>query len=115
MGRCAGGFRCPFSVINRLREGGDRTDRKHRFVSITDMDDFADDTGRVQVYHSDDPDSPHPIQSLATGFQNHYCSQQLPDGGLDSHRFEDLFSSVETVWPEALDARRLSPAVSFSI
>lgn len=108
----------PFSVINPAREGGARTNRKHHFVSITYMDGFADDTGRVQVYHSDAPESPHPVQPLATGFQNHYYSQPLPDGGVESHRFEDLFNSIETVWPEtvrALEARRLSPAVSFNV
>ena len=108
----------PFSAINPVREGGNRTNRKHHFVSVTYMDGFADKTGRIQVYRSDDPGNPHATQPSATGYQNHYYSQPLPDGNVESHRFEDLFNSIETVWAEtvrALEARRLAPAISFNV
>lgn len=108
----------PFSMNNPLRRGGDRTNRKHHFVSVTYMDGFADETGRVQVYRSEDPQNPHPTQPTATGYQKQYYSQPLPDGGVEHHRFEDLFNTIETAWPatvRALGERRLSPAISFNI
>ncbi len=108
----------PFSMKNPVREGGDRTNRKHHFVSITYMDGFTDETGRVQVYRSEDPQNPHATQPRATGYQKQYYSQPLPEGGIEHHRFEDLFNTIETVWPEtvrALEARRLSQAISFNV
>ena len=58
------------------------------------------------------------MQPSAIGYENYYYSQPLPDGGQENHRFEDLWRSIETVWPEtvrALEARRLSPAISFNV
>lgn len=108
----------PFSMSNPVREGRDRTNRKHHFVSITYMHGFADDTGRVQVYRSEDPQNPHATQPIATGYQNQYYSQPLPEGGVEHHRFEDLFNTIETAWPatvRVLEARRLSPAISLNV
>ncbi len=40
----------PFSTINPKRAGGARVNRKHHFVSVTYMDGFTDERGRIQVY-----------------------------------------------------------------
>ncbi|RUV98083.1 DUF4238 domain-containing protein [Mesorhizobium sp. M1A.F.Ca.IN.022.07.1.1] len=108
----------PFSIFNPVRSGAGRTNRKHHFISVTYMEGFADDRGRVQVYRAEAPEAPLPKQPRATGYENYYYSQKLPGGGQENHRFEDLWNPIETVWPEtvrALQARRLSPALSFNV
>lgn len=58
------------------------------------------------------------MQPSAIGYENYYYSQKLPEGGQENHRYEDLWNTIETVWPEtvrALQARRLSPAISFNV
>ncbi|MFD1986248.1 DUF4238 domain-containing protein [Mesorhizobium newzealandense] len=109
----------PFSMLNP--SGGDinRTNRRHHFISAVYMDGFADDSGRVQVYLCEAPGNPLPPMSpRAIGFERDYYSQKLPGGDQDNHRFEDLWNTIETVWPEtvrALAARRLSTAISFNV
>jgi Protein of unknown function (DUF4238) len=108
----------PFSMLNP--EGGDtnRNNRRHHFISAVYMDGFADGLGRVQVYRCEAPDDPHPMNPRAIGFERDYYSQKLPEGGQENHRFEDLWNTIETVWPEtvrALAARRLSLAISFNV
>ena len=108
----------PFSVINPIRGNTGRTNRKHHFISVVYMEGFTDERGRVVVYRSENPESPHSMRPSAIGYENHYYSQKLPGGGQENHRFEDLWNSIETVWPEtvrALHARRLSPAISFNV
>ncbi|RWX57775.1 DUF4238 domain-containing protein, partial [Mesorhizobium sp. M2A.F.Ca.ET.039.01.1.1] len=108
----------PFSIFNPVRSGAGRKNRKHHFISVTYMEGFADDRGRVQVYRAEAPEAPLPKQPRATGYENYYYSQKLPGGGQENHRFEDLWNPIETVWPEtvrALQARRLSPALSFNV
>ncbi len=58
------------------------------------------------------------MQPRATAYEKDYYSQKLPDGGQETHRFEDLWNGIETVWPEtvrALESRRLSAAISFNV
>ncbi len=58
------------------------------------------------------------MRPTAIGYENYYYSQELPGGGKENHRFEDLWNSIETVWPEtvhALTERRISPAISFNV
>lgn len=108
----------PFSAINPVRSDTGRTNRKHHFISVVYMEGFTDARGRVQVYRSENAETPQPTQPLAVGYENYYYSQKLPEGGQENHRFEDLWNSVETVWPEtvrALQARRLSPAISYNV
>nr|WMC98311.1 DUF4238 domain-containing protein [Aminobacter aminovorans] len=108
----------PFSILNPVRSNANRNNRRHHFISAVYMDGFADDRGRVQVYRCEAPEDPHPMNPRAIGFERDYYSQKLPEGGQENHRFEDLWSTIETVWPEtvqALEARRLSPAISFNV
>jgi hypothetical protein len=108
----------PFSTLNPVHEGKDRKNRKHHFVPITYMEGFADGVGRVLIYRSEDPGNPQATQPIATGYQNHYYSQPLPGGGVEGHRFEDLFGTVEKVWTEtvrALETGRLSRTTSLNV
>jgi len=108
----------PFSILNPVGGDSNRNNRRHHFVSAVYMDGFADERGRVQVYRCEAPEDPHPMNPRAIGFERDYYSQKLPEGGQENHRFEDLWNTIETVWPEtvkALTARRLSLAISFNI
>lgn len=108
----------PFSILNPERGDTNRNNRRHHFISAVYMDGFADERGRVQVYRCEAPEDPHPMNPRAIGFERDYYSQKLPEGGQENHRFEDLWNTIETVWPEtvqALAARRLSPAISFNV
>lgn len=108
----------PFSILNPIRSDAARLNRKHHFVSVVYMQGFTDARGRIQVYRAESPETPHPMQPSAIGYENYYYSQRLPEGGQENHRFEDLWNTIETVWPEtvrALQARRLSPAISFNV
>lgn len=107
----------PFSVINPIHSATRRTNRKHHFISVVYMQGFTDTRGRVQFYRLEEPATPRAMQPAAIGYENYYYSQPLPEGGQENHRFEDLWNSIETVWPEtvrALQARRLSPTISFN-
>lgn len=108
----------PFTRNDPVRDGVDRSNRKHHFVSITYMKGFADERGRVQVYRAEEPDKPHPTQPSATGFEHQYYSQPLPEGGHEHHRFEDLWGCIEDEWPQTVQAlrdKRLSPAISINV
>ncbi len=108
----------PFSVLNPKGSDANRNNRRHHFVSAVYMDGFSDERGRVQVYRCEAPEDPHPMSPRAIGFERDYYSQKLPEGGQENYRFEDLWNTIETVWPEtvkALAARRLSPAISFNV
>lgn len=108
----------PFSVLNPVGGDTNRNNRRHHFISAVYMDGFAAEDGRVQVYLCEAPENPLPMKPRAIGFERDYYSQKLPEGGQENHRFEDLWNTIETVWPEtvrALAVRRLSPAISFNV
>ncbi|OJU31272.1 MAG: hypothetical protein BGN99_17405 [Alphaproteobacteria bacterium 65-37] len=108
----------PFSMLNPEGSDTNRNNRRHHFISAVYMDGFADERGRVQVYRCEAPEDPHSMNPRAIGFERDYYSQKLPEGGQENHRFEDLWNTIETVWPEtirALAARRLSLAISFNV
>lgn len=108
----------PSSTLNPKGTDTNRNNRRHHFISAVYMDGFTDEQGRVQVYRYEAPEDPHPTTPRAIGFERDYYSQKLPEGGQENHRFEDLWNTIETVWPEtvkALAARQLSPAISFNV
>lgn len=108
----------PFSMLNPSLGDTNRNNRRHHFISAVYMDGFAADDGRVQVYLCETPGDPLPMKPRAIGFKRDYYSQKLPEGGQENHRFEDLWNTIETVWPETLRAladRRLSSAISFNV
>lgn len=106
----------PFTKVASGASNRRRLNKKHHYISVTYMEGFAD-AGRVWAYRLDAPASPLRIRPEGIGYENHYYSQKLADGGRDNHRFEDLWGLIETVWPatlQALKARRVSSAVSFN-
>lgn len=108
----------PFSTLNPSHGDVNRNNHRHHFISAVYMNGFADDRGRVQVYRCEAPEDPHPMKPRAIGFERDYYSQRLSEGDQENHRFEDLWNTIETVWPEtvqALAARRLTPAISFNV
>ncbi len=108
----------PFSMINPIRGDTERTNRRHHFVSVSYMKEFANAAGRIQAYRYEAPEDPHPTTPRAVAFERDYYSQTLPEGRREHHRFEDLWNCIETVWPKtvtALAARRLSPAISLNV
>jgi len=107
----------PFNQLAVVRSKTNRSNRRHHFLSVTYMNGFCNVEGRLWVYRHDKPEAPHLSQPSAIGYQNHYYSQKLPDGGIENVLYEDLWGLIETVWPEtlrAIRARRLSPAISFN-
>lgn len=108
----------PFSTINPVRGSKNRKNKKHHFVPITYMQGFTERQGRIWIYRPSNPSEPHFVAPASIGFQNYYYSQMLPDGGRENHRLEDLWNSVESVWPQTvlkIKSRRISPTVSFNI
>jgi hypothetical protein len=76
--------------------------KRHHYVPCTYLRPFCDAGGRLYVYRKDSPDVPLHQSPDSSAFRNHYYSQPLPDGGVDSNTLEDFFSGVETTWPEIL-------------
>ncbi|MDB5577516.1 MAG: hypothetical protein JWR80_2692 [Bradyrhizobium sp.] len=108
----------PFSMINPVRGEIERNNRRHHYVSKVYMEGFTNARGRIQVYRQESPETPHAVQPAAIGYEKDYYSQPLPGGGQENHRFEDLWNTIESVWPEtirALRSRRLSPAISLNV
>ena len=108
----------PFSALNPIGSQENRNNQRHHFISVAYMNGFTDERGKVYVYRSEVPGDPRASSPRSVGFERYYYSQKLPEGGQENHRFEDLWSTVETVWPEtvrALADRRLSPAISFNV
>jgi len=74
--------------------------KRHHFVPKAYLKAFCDKTGRVLVYRKDKPDKPLHVVPDATQFQGYYYSQPTPDGGVDNNTLENLFSKLESVWPQ---------------
>lgn len=108
----------PFSHLNPIKSAVGRTNRRHHFVSVVYMDGFTNDGGRINAYLQKKPGDPQALRPQSIGYERDYFSQKLPDGGQENHRFEDLWGVTETVWPatvRALEAGRMSPAISFNV
>jgi len=108
----------PFTQLNPFKGKLGRGNKAHHFISVVYMDGFTDARGRVHVYRSEKPDDPHPSQPKSIGYENYYYSQKLLDGTQDNHQLEDLWNTIETVWPatvRALESRQLSHAISLNV
>ena len=108
----------PFSMINPVRSDSGRNNKKHHYVSVSYMDGFTDERGRLWAYRPENPATPHSVQPSSVGYEKYYYSQKLPEGGQENHRFEDLWNSIESVWKETVRAakdKRLSSAISFNL
>ncbi|KEO90548.1 hypothetical protein EH31_10700 [Erythrobacter longus] len=88
--------------------------KRHHFVSVTYLESWVDEMGKLQAYRSDNPAEPLHVGPKNTGFEKYYYSQLREDGSRDNDSFEDLFGNVETRWPmvlEAVDAGAFDPNV----
>ena len=76
--------------------------KRHHFVPKAYLKAFCNSEGRVLVYRKDEPQKALLLDPNATQFRNYYYSQPKPDGGQDNNTLEDLFSSIESDWPETV-------------
>ena len=83
----------PFSMFNPVRSANQRSNKKHHYVSVTYMEGFTNERGRVWAYRPENPSDPHPAQPASVGYRTYYYSQELPEGGRENHRFEDFFAN----------------------
>lgn len=73
--------------------------KRHHYVPIAYLKAFGDDEGKIRVYRKDEPEKPLHVKPENVAFQNYYYSQPLTDGGQDNNTLEDLFSTIESKWP----------------
>lgn len=86
--------------------------KRHHFVSVTYLESWADASGKLHAYRSENPTEPLHVLPKNTGFEKYYYSQLREDGSRDNDSFENVFGNVETQWPtvlEAVDAGTLDP------
>lgn len=76
--------------------------KRHHFVPKTYLNSFCDPKGRLLVYRKDSPQKPLYVKPDATQFRGYYYSQPIPGGGQDNNTLEDLFSTIESKWPETI-------------
>ena len=104
-------------MLGRAGEGAPAK-KRHHYVATTYLDGFTTPEGKLWTYFLDNPLNPRPSRPEAVGYSNYYYSQLRPDGTRDDNSFEDLWSAIETVWPEtmvAIRGGRVSPATSFNV
>jgi len=102
----------------RKDSAGEAKKKKHHYISVTYMEGFCAADGRIWTYRSEAPTTPHPKRPPDVACTNYYYSQKREDGAYDHNSVENLWSAVETVWPEtlrAVRARKLSLAISFNV
>ncbi|WP_430386098.1 DUF4238 domain-containing protein [Blastomonas fulva] len=78
--------------------------KRHHYVPVTYLKGFTHNDGKLLVYRKDEPDKPFRQQPKATGFERYYYSQIAEDGTRDDDRFEQLFSEVESRYPNIVAA-----------
>lgn len=76
--------------------------KRHHFVPKAYLKAFCDRQGRLLVYRKDAPAPPLHVTPDATQFRTYYYSQPTPNGGQDNNTLEDIFSTVESEWPETV-------------
>lgn len=76
--------------------------RRHHYVPRVYLKQFCDEMGRIHVYRKDDPKRQIHLAPDNTAFHDHYYSQPLPDGGRDQDSLEELFSTIESKWPNVV-------------
>ncbi|SFC74520.1 DUF4238 domain-containing protein [Collimonas sp. OK412] len=76
--------------------------KNHHYIPQVYLRSFVDAQGMVQVYRKDDPDKEIRLAPKNVAFHKFYYSQPTPEGGVDDERLENLFSEVESRWPDVL-------------
>lgn len=78
--------------------------KRHHYVPVTYLKNFADVSGHLHVFRKDDPARPFRQKPESTGFERYYYSQFDGDGVRDNDRLEVIFSEIETHWPAVVAA-----------
>jgi len=73
--------------------------KRHHFVPKAYLKAFCDAKGKLLVYRKDSPEKVLKMAPDAIGFEKHYYSQPLPNGGRDTNTLENMFSVLESKWP----------------
>lgn len=76
--------------------------KRHHYVPKAYLNAFCDDTGRLLVYRKDNPKAPLHVKPDATQFRRYYYSQPTPNRSVDNNTLEDLFTTIESEWPETV-------------
>jgi uncharacterized protein DUF4238 len=80
--------------------------KDHHYIAETYLDCFSNAEGKVCMYRKDDPNKVIQQRPKELASHRHFYRQPVPDGGFDHNSLEDLFSKVETKWPDIV--RRLT-------
>lgn len=107
-----------FCKLPPNRGQANRRNKRHHYISVTYMDGFAGQDGRVWAYRAEAADDPHRARPASVGYENHYYSHKRDDGTLENHGYEDLWGRIETTWTvtrRAVAEKRLSAAMSFNL
>lgn len=86
--------------------------KRHHYIPITYLDNFADDTGKAMAYRKDDVLKPLRLRPSEIAFERYYYSQPLPEGGRDNNTLENFFSTIESTWPPLVDRLRSGSVIS---
>lgn len=78
--------------------------KRHHYVPVTYLKNFADNSGHLHVFRKDDPTRPFRQKPESTGFERYYYSQFDGDGVRDNDRLEAIFSEIEAHWPTVVAA-----------
>jgi Protein of unknown function (DUF4238) len=73
--------------------------KRHHFVPESYLKHFCDEYGFVHVIRKDTPHKAFRQKPDGFAFHKYYYAQPLPDGGRDTEKLENLFSSLEAKWP----------------
>jgi Protein of unknown function (DUF4238) len=74
--------------------------KKHHFVPVAYLKEFANTKGELRVYLKSNPEKTIWASPKNTAFRKYYYSQPTPEGGQDNNSLEDNFSKYESKWPE---------------
>lgn len=86
--------------------------KRHHFVPKAYLNAFCDKKGRLFIYRKDAPSTPLHVTPDATQFRRYYYSQPTPAGDQDNNTLEDLFSEIESAWPETVEKLNKSEDVN---
>jgi hypothetical protein len=89
--------------------------KRHHFIPKAYLRAFCDQYGKLRVYRKDGPAEPLYQVPDATQFRKYYYSQPLQDGGQDNNTLENVFSEIETHWPETVAKLHARSAVNDSL
>jgi hypothetical protein len=73
--------------------------KRHHYIPIAYLKNFADSKGRITAFLKDDPSKTLCVDPKEIGFEKYYYSQITASGDKDNNTVEDLFCVTESQWP----------------